>query len=98
MVLRIPEQGGHAPRGSDLPRGLLLLQIVAAEHADVGVAKVKLGVARRLSRAPVSQTPSEAVEPASSARPRGSAWGLLFLMLAIAWIAAVLLFSSRLPH
>jgi hypothetical protein len=105
LVLRIPEQGGVAPKG-DLPRGLLLLQIVAADRPDTGVVKVRTGIARRLSGAPSRPKSSEAKEPASSARarshspeaPRSPGWQLVFLMIAVAWIAVILLLSARLPH
>lgn len=105
LVLRIPEQGGVAPKG-DLPRGLLLLQIVAAEHADNGVAKVRTGIARRLSGAPAKPKASDVPHPESSARarsrspeaPRSPGWHLVFLMIAVAWIAVILLLSARLPH
>lgn len=99
MVLRIPEQGGIAP-GTDLPRGLLLLQIVAAEHADAGVAKSRTSIARRLSGAPAKASPSELEKPESSAQPRthSPGWQLVFLVIAVAWIALILLFSARLPH
>ncbi|MGC4093375.1 MAG: hypothetical protein QM756_36875 [Polyangiaceae bacterium] len=99
MVLRIPEQGGEPGRGSDLPRGLLLLQIVAADQSDPGVNKQQTTVARRLSkRAPQKAVTSDVIEPESRAQPRSRLWGSLFLMLAVAWIAVILLLSARLPH
>lgn len=104
LVLRIPEQGGAAEPGSDLPRGLLLLQIVVAERADTGVSKVRTGIARRLSgRPPKPALPKkERVDaPESSARERpasSSGSYFVFLMLAVAWAALILLFSARLPR
>lgn len=97
VVLRIPEQGGHADRDTDLPRGLLLLQIVAADHADAGVAKVRGGIAR-LSRAPASPPASDVLEPESRKQRRTPVLGLVCLMLAVAWVAVILLLSARLPH
>lgn len=112
LVLRIPEQGGEPLGGVDLPRGLLLLQIVVAERADAGVAKVRTGIARRLSgKPPKPEPPREQAEaPESTARARPSSptssneapaspgWYLVFLMLAVAWAALTLLFSARLPR
>jgi hypothetical protein len=39
VVLRIPEAGGHATPGSDLPRGLLLLSLVRAAQPDANVRR-----------------------------------------------------------
>ena len=112
VVLRIPEQGGEPSGGVDLPRGLLLLQIVVAERADAGVAKVRTSIARRLSGRPPQPEPArehaEAPESTARARPSSpdpsstsaasSGWLLVFVMLAVAWAALTLLFSARLPR
>lgn len=37
IVLRVPEQGGAATEQDGLPRGLLLLKVVAAEQSEPGV-------------------------------------------------------------
>src|SRR6185503_19499681 len=37
VVIRIPEYGGLAPEGSDLPRGHLLLRVEAGTKADPSV-------------------------------------------------------------
>jgi len=41
ITLRIPEQGGLPEPGSDLPRGLLLLTLVASQEADPRVKLVR---------------------------------------------------------
>lgn len=110
LVLRIPEQGGAPPEGTDLPRGLLLLQIVVAERPDAGVAKVRTGIARRLSGKPPKpalpqdhgKASGEAPDSTARARPTQAPTSpggyLVFLMIAVAWIALILLLSARLPR
>jgi hypothetical protein len=51
FVIRLPERGGLAPVGSDLPRGHLLVRVEPSESADPGVALVErpaLPAARRV--------------------------------------------------
>jgi hypothetical protein len=44
VTIRIPEQGGLPAPGADLPRGVLLLRVVAAEESDASVRLVPLEV------------------------------------------------------
>ena len=55
ITLRIPEQGGLPEPGSDLPRGVFLLQIIPAEQPD---STVKV-----LGRAPSLHPPEPKPEP-----------------------------------
>jgi hypothetical protein len=41
LVLRIPEHGGLAELGSELPRGMLLLKVVPSDAPDPGVRRVR---------------------------------------------------------
>ena len=42
LVLRIPDQGGLPEPGLELPRGVLMLRVVAADEADPAVRRVVL--------------------------------------------------------
>jgi hypothetical protein len=62
VTLRIPEQGGLPPPGSELPRGLLLLTVVPSDEADPNVALVPTSSEREegASSDSVPRVPSEA--------------------------------------
>ncbi len=63
FMIRIPEQGGLPPVGTDVPRGNLLLGVVAADAPDVGVTLIRRSlpapepVAARLSSRPPAPRP-----------------------------------------
>jgi hypothetical protein len=98
VVLRVPEQGGFPEAGLDLPRGLLLLSIAAAAKSDADVQRkrtsfLSLPPVRRRSLPRVNF--EEPAAPDSQTRERPSALGIVAILLALAWIAAVFYLSSR---
>jgi hypothetical protein len=79
VSLRIPSRGGLSEGDTELPRGHLLLRVVAAEEPDPGVHRVAFSL-----RAP-SLVPGS--EPGSL--PNRLAWAVIVLVLvglAIAFI------------
>ncbi|HWA70932.1 MAG TPA: hypothetical protein VG937_01285 [Polyangiaceae bacterium] len=98
VVLRVPEQGGFPEAGLELPRGLLLLSIAAAAKSDAGVQRkrssfLSLPPARRRSLPRVDL--DEQAAPDSQMRERPSAFGIVAILLALGWIAAVFYLSIR---
>ncbi|HMR77148.1 MAG TPA: hypothetical protein PKD61_18650 [Polyangiaceae bacterium] len=73
VVVRIPGRGGIADK-DDLPRGMLLLQLVPADEPDAGVCRVEPVLA------PDVAAPSE---PPPQARPN---WSLYLAVAVILWI------------
>lgn len=90
LILRVPDQGGLPRPGLDLPRGLLLLRIEAAEHADAGVERARRSLPR-FSLRPKPQTPAPDA-PAGAAQSRSARWfaplviGVVFALLAFLWV------------
>jgi hypothetical protein len=81
VTLRIPEQGGLPAQGSQLPRGLLLLTVVADEQPDSGV--------RRLVE---SLPPTAAATGTQPQRARRPDWVVIALALMVALFIGFLLF------
>lgn len=77
LVLRIPEHGGLPVSGSVLPRGMLLLSIIAAEIADVSV--------RRVGKAATGAAPPELTPERALAR-RQSRAVFVVAVLVVLWI------------
>jgi hypothetical protein len=80
VTLRIPEQGGLPAAGSRLPRGLLLLTVVADVQPDSGVR-----------RATVSLAPPPATHPARVPAPRRSNAQVIAVAVAVALFIGFLL-------
>jgi hypothetical protein len=84
LVLRIPQRGGFAET-PDLPRGILLLQVVPADETDPGVVRVELPVV------PVEEEVAEAFRPLAPS-PAASGAGqkrtalVVVTVLVILWI------------
>jgi hypothetical protein len=62
LVIRIPQRGGFSD-DPDLPRGILMLQVVPADEADPGVIKVELPPPS------VEEQVAEPAEPAPLSEP-----------------------------
>jgi len=78
MILRIPESGGHAADDSELPRGLLLLSLIADADSDHNVRLWLEGGANRTMPPP----------PPLSRRPLGRYPGVVVAaVLVVLWIA-----------
>jgi hypothetical protein len=83
LTLRIPEQGGLPERGSDLPRGMLLLTLVPGDEPD---ARVKLlrGVASKRPASVVDGEGASLVEDAP--KPRASLLIVVAVVAVALWI------------
>lgn len=89
VTIRIPEQGGLPAPGSDLPRGLLLLRVIAAEESDASVHLVPL------SEPPAPPAPSvrilASLRPVLAPERRSRLWivvaaAVLLVAAAIKWL------------
>jgi len=67
LVIRIPQRGGFAD-DPDLPRGILMLQVVPADEADPGVIKVELP-----PEPAAEEAAAELAEPKPTSEPTGLA-------------------------
>jgi hypothetical protein len=81
ITIRIPELGGLPAEGEDLPRGHLLLGVIAAAEADPSVRLLEPAPAPVL--APVS-VPGPVVQRAPTGRPSRT---LLWALIVLFWIA-----------
>lgn len=62
-VVRIPERGGFAPEGSELPRGHLLIALVEGDEPGPGIVAVHLPEVAPLEAAPELPVASAARRP-----------------------------------
>jgi hypothetical protein len=101
VVLRVPDQGGFPEPGQELPRGLLLLSIVPGPKTDSGVRRARgsgglLSLPPRPRRHPEPKAEREELAAESETRPRLLPLGIVAVLLALGWIAIVLIQSARL--
>lgn len=90
ITLRIPEQGGLPERGSDLPRGVLLLTVVPSLEPDPSI-KLLRGIPSKRPPASIvegDEMPRVLAEPESERRLKPA---LIVLMVAVVlWIALLI--------
>lgn len=87
ITLRIPEQGGLPERGSDLPRGLLLLTVVPSAEPDPSIKPLR-GVPSK--RPPASIVDSDEM-PTALAQPKRLNLAIVIVIVVVAvWILLLL--------
>jgi hypothetical protein len=87
LVIRIPQRGGFSD-DPELPRGILMLQVVPADEADPGVAKVELPPAPIVEEElaePFQPVPPSEPSPPMPAQKRTAL--IVLVVLVILWIS-----------
>ncbi len=88
VTLRIPEQGGLPPEGSELPRGVLLLTVIPSDVADASVRPLR-GVPSK--KPPAAVVESEAISAPLEPAPAHRRTALVIVVVAlILWIALLI--------
>lgn len=85
ITLRIPEQGGLPERGSDLPRGVLLLTLVPSSEADANVRLLRVPSRRPVSTSVVERDDRDGLAPTDGERRLSAARVVLIVGVAL-WI------------
>lgn len=85
ITLRIPEQGGLAAQGSQLPRGLLLLTVVPSEQADASVRLMR-GVPSKRPPSIADSDDAPSLHPRDGARLPMSRSAMILLLVVLLWI------------
>lgn len=85
ITLRIPEQGGLPERGSELPRGVLLLTLLPSSEPDSSVRLLRVPSRRPISTSIVDSDDSEKLAATGTERRLSSAQVVLIVGVAL-WI------------
>jgi hypothetical protein len=96
VVLRVPEQGGFPEPGQELPRGFLLLRILASNKTDAGIRRLR----GSLLSLPPGAPPSRELKVHAPEPPARWRWPRLgvALVLMVAFVALALLLILRAHH
>lgn len=84
ITLRIPEQGGLPPEGSELPRGVLLLTVVPSDVADTSVRPLR-GLPSKKPPASIVESDEMATQVAPAEAPRRTAL-VIVIVAVVLWI------------
>jgi len=86
ITLRIPEQGGLPPPGSELPRGVLLLTVIPSAEADPNVRRLR-GVPSKRPPASVVESDEMPIQPGAPVGPRRASTALVIVAVAVVlWV------------